>query len=70
MTNRRSVDAADQFFAPAIDLFFAVSQQREMNRSSTPLKNRVGHTVLVGLSIVKLVGSIIILIVKLVGPID
>ena len=56
------IDAADQFFA--------VSQQSKKNRSSAPLKNRVGHTVLVGLSIVKLVGSIIILIIKLVGPID
>ena len=29
------------------------------SRSSSPLKNRVGHTVLVGLSIVKLVGLIV-----------
>ena len=53
MTNRSlSADAADQFF-------LAVSQQSEKNRSSAPFKNRVGHTVHVGLSIVKLVGLIV-----------
>ena len=36
--------------------FFAVS---EKNRSSAPLKNRVGHAKLVGPSIVNLVGSIV-----------
>ena len=52
-------------------LLVSVPQQREKNRRSVPLKNQVGHTVFVGLSIVKLVvGSIIILIVKLVGLID
>ena len=35
------------------------SQQREKNRGSAPLKNCVSHTALVGLFIVKLVGSIV-----------
>ena len=54
MTNRSMllIDAADQLFA--------ASQQREMNRSSAPLKNRVGHTTFVGSAIVKLAGSSIV----------
>ena len=45
----KSMHAADQFF-------LAVSSKAKNNRSSTPLKNRVGHTssIVTSLSIVKL----------------
>ena len=36
------------------------SAKSEKNRSSAPLKNRVGHTMLVGSAIVKLVGLVIV----------